>query len=463
MANKKENDRKERFPESLSTETALLGILLSEPDVANDLGLKLTEEYFHYPNHKKIFGAIRALSLDSVVDAVTVFNYLEKQEDVSPDLLTYMLELVNSVVDRYNSEAYVKVLYNEMILRRINKVGKEIVNESLKNNSADSALAFAEREILDLSENISSDEALKHVSESTNEFVMMLNELSKDRNAFKGLYAGYSELDKVLGGLKKNTLTILAARPSVGKSSFITNMIANILEKDYEKNKKSDKVIAFFSLEMASEEIVRRLISTMSEVTMKSTFDGTINDQDIGAIFDIKKMLDSSQLYIEASSLLTPENILSKCRRLKIKHGRIDLIVVDYLQLLSYEDPTKSSYTMNDTAEVTRISRMLKKIAMDLKCPVVALSQLKRIDGRTGPVIIPKLSDLRQSGSIEQDADIVMFLAREKEEAEDKSSGYIVLAIEKNRNGPLRKIMYKWEGPHVRFTEDKDRKPPFVE
>ncbi|HQC54368.1 MAG TPA: replicative DNA helicase [Clostridia bacterium] len=446
-----------RFPANIAAERSMLGVLLSNPDEAPDFATKMTDEYFNNPRNKKIFNAIKALALTSTVDPIVVDSYLTNNGLGEAGLLEYMLEIVNELVYRYNGNEYYKALHNDMILRRILSTGKEITNAAGTTADYNTCLDDVQKKVFELSDGVGSLQSLEKAGDASTRYIAKLDKLAGNRDAFKGLSTNYKLLDHHTGGLRESNLIILAARPSVGKSAFVTNIVTKIIEGDFENNQESDKVIAFFSLEMGKEEIIKRILSITTNITMNQAFRADFQQSDFEDIISVHNKLTRSSLYLDDTSAQTPSNIWSKCRRLKLEKKRLDLIVIDYLQLLSIIDPTQSSSVLiNETAEITKISRQLKMMAMDLKCPVIALSQLRRLDGRKGDkgkAIIPKLSDLRQSGSIEQDADVVMFLAREDEEAEDKSEGNIILAIEKNRNGALKRILYHFKGENVRFTE----------
>jgi replicative DNA helicase len=454
-----------RFPYSLEIENEVIASLINnnESIVKNLDGL--TEDHFFHPLNQKLFIAIQKLSLNGNVDLLNVNDYMNIHYPEEKGVIEYLGNLIKSSTSLYGTslQEYKDILYRDMVLRRINDCGKSIVEASEKMDRYEDCLSFAQGSVLKLSQELNSGNSMIPLGKASGKFLEKIEELSKNRNAFKGLQTHFPLLDKVTDGLKKGNLIILAARPSVGKSAFAVNIVANIIEK------REKKVIAIFSMEMPAEQIVQRLIAMMTSLDMVSVFSGNINQSGLDEVFKIHATFGETKVFISDQSLQTPNNIWSSCKILALQEEKIDLVIVDYLQLLNYNDPTSSKKTMelSETSEVTKNSRMLKMIAMNLSCPVVALSQLSRsIEGRekgkdqSGKTIIPKLSDLRQSGAIEQDADVVMFLAREKEDTEDKGSGYIVLAIEKNRNGALRKIMYKWDGDHVKFTEDPNKKPP---
>lgn len=475
MAEVKKDNKKEkpdfegpsRFPQSIEVENELLGNLIKDPQQLFKWIPTLNEEYFFHPRNKKIYSSMVELAKKGTVDALNISDYMAINYPEETGVLEYLIELLKGTLYTSKNDEFIDILYRDMILRNINICGKKIVEASEHIDDYEKCLDFAESSILSLSKKVNEKNIMKPLIDASSEYLDKLNKIAVNREIFKGLKTHFDELDFCTDGLKKGNLIILAARPSVGKSSFALNIVTNIMEK------REKKVIAIFSLEMPAEQIVQRVMATMTNVTMKGVFSGEINASGLEELFINHSVIGESEVYVDDNSLQTPNNIWSKCRRLKIEKGQIDLIIVDYLQLLSYNDPTsgKRVQELNETAEVTKNSRMLKMIAMDMGCPVLALSQLSRsIEGREGPnklskgaTKIPKLSDLRQSGSIEQDADVVMFLAREKEDSEDKGKGYIVLAIEKNRNGALRKIMYNWDGDHVRFTEDPNKKPPMSE
>ncbi|MDD4120870.1 MAG: DnaB-like helicase C-terminal domain-containing protein [Clostridia bacterium] len=454
-----------RFPCSLEIENEVIASLINnnESIVQNLHGF--TEDYFFHPLNQKLFIAIKNLSLEGNVDILNVNDYMTLHYPDEKGVMEYLGNLIKSSTSLFgtNFQEYKDILYRDMILRRINDCGKKIVEASEQMDRYEDCLSFAQGSVLKLSQELNSGNSMIPLSRASGQFLEKIEELSKNRNAFKGLYTHYKELDRISGGLKKGNLIILAARPSVGKSAFAVNIMANIIEK------QEKKVIAIFSMEMPAEQIVQRLIAMLTSIDMRSVFSGSISQSGLDEVFKIHAAFGETKIFISDQSLQTPNNIWSSCKILALQEGKIDLVIVDYLQLMNYNDPTSSQKVMqlSETSEVTKNSRMLKMIAMNLGCPVLALSQLSRsIEGREkdkeqkGKTIIPKLSDLRQSGSIEQDADMVMFLAREKEDTESKGSGYIVLAIEKNRNGPLEKIMYKWDGSHVKFTEDPSKTPP---
>lgn len=452
-----------RFPQNQAVENELLGSLIDDPIALTEILPELTKELFFQSLNQKIFVAMSELSKKGTVDMLSIHDYMSINNPEEKGVLEYLGSLVKSMLYTSKLKEYKDILYRDMILRRISECGKNIVEASEHIEDYEECLDFAESQILTLSQKVSSNTSMIKLSTASSEYLSKLEKLAADRNIFKGLRTHYPQLDFCTDGLKKGNLIILAARPSVGKSSFALNIVSNLIEN------KEDKVIAFFSLEMPAEQTVQRLMSMMTSVTMKGVFSGEISESGFEELFRAHASFDKCNIYVDDRSLQTPNNIWSKCRRLKMLHGKIDLIVVDYLQLLNYNDPTSKTWgpVLSETTEVTKNSRMLKMIAMDLDCPVLALSQLSRsIEGRDrkeGASNIPKLSDLRQSGAIEQDADVVMFLAREKEEAEDKGKGYIILAIEKNRNGSLEKIMYKWDGTHVKFIEDRGKKAPMSE
>lgn len=456
-----------RFPQSIEIENELLGNLIKDPQELFKLIPSITEDYFFHPRNKKIYSSMVELAKKGTVDALNISDYMSIKYPEETGVLEYLLELIKGTLYSTKNDEFVEILYRDMILRKINECGKTIIEASEHMDDHNKCLDFAESSILSLSKKVNEKNTMQSLVAASADYLGKLSQIAANRDVFKGLRTHYPILDYCTDGLKKGNLIILAARPSVGKSSFALNIVTNIMER------KEKKVIAIFSLEMPAEQIVQRVMATMTNVTMKGVFSGEINEAGLEEIFVNHAVIGESDVYIDDNSLQTPNNIWSKCRRLKMEKGQLDLIIVDYLQLLNFNDPTSSKRVqeLSETAEVTKNSRMLKMIAMDMLCPVVALSQLSRsIEGRDGNdkaskgvAKIPKLSDLRQSGSIEQDADVVMFLAREREDTEDKGKGYIILAIEKNRNGALWKIMYKWDGDHVRFTEDPDKKPPMSE
>ena len=276
-----------------------------------------------------------------------------------------------------------------------------------------------------------------------------LTELSARKEDITGIVSGFSHLDKMTAGFQRGDMVIIAARPSMGKTAFSLNVALNAALH----NKKH---VAFFSVEMAKEQLMMRMLATEARINMSDLKVGRIKDNDWPRLIDKASQLGEANLYIDDTSGISPQEIRSKCRRMKQQHG-LDMILIDYLQIMKLRQRIESR-----EREVAEISRSLKAIAKELEVPVIALAQLNRgVEGRTGDSRKPVLSDLRESGSIEQDADLIMMLFREEYYEPDNPDikGQADLLVRKHRNGPVGELKLKWEAQYGRFTVWQDNSP----
>jgi replicative DNA helicase len=448
MATKKTNAKTKvlnEMPHNLEAEQSLLGCILLDPIVQSDIGSLVNEEDFYSESHKSIFSAMTDIIKDNQpVDIVTLSDVLEKNGELEQvGGIAYITELTNVLPSTANYHKYAEIVRRDSMLRKLIKGSAEIIEESGKSMSELSALAFAEKTIFDIS-NTADTSSMKKISTVIPDVMTKLDELAKDQSRFRGIKTQFRDLDKLLGGLHGSDLIILAARPAVGKTSLAMNIVEQVALQGY--------TCAVFSLEMGKEQLVQRMLCSVAGVNMRNALNGRLSKVEWLKIARAKELLSSAKIYIDDCAMVTPREMLSKCRRLKRKVG-LDLIMVDYIQLMQ-SDGKKSEE--NRQQEISTISRNLKIMAKELDVPVLALSQLSRaVESRKGR---PQLADLRESGAIEQDADIVMFIHRPDKNATEKdiSEGKIrqnvaEILIEKHRNGETGCIELYFKGESTKF------------
>jgi len=436
-------------PHNLEAEQSLLGAILFNPEcmhIVRDL-LK-SEVYFYNTANKKIYSAFLKLYEQNVpIDAVTLINQLNKDkilEQVGGPV--YIAELIEKVSNYSNAEYYAKIIKEKYILRTLINKANEILKESYDDSkSANDILLTAERSIFELSDE-TIEGGFKHIGEIVGNILKNVEALHKSKEAVPGVPSGYTKLDAITSGFQKSDLIILAARPSMGKTSLALNIAFNAAYKH--------KVpTAIFSLEMSAEQIVSRLISTTAKVPQDKLRTGFLDEADWARIITASELLSETPIYIDNTYGIDPVSVLSKLRRLK-KEANIGFVVIDYLQLMKL----KIGRIENRQQEVSEISRALKGIARELNIPVMVLSQLSRqLENR--PDKRPQLSDLRESGAIEQDADLVMFVYRdEKYNPDSEFKGVAEINISKHRNGPLGKFYLTFIDKFMSFENYADER-----
>jgi len=443
------------LPHNLEAEQSLLGCIFLSVDAQGTCFIRLKPEDFYSIAHQKIYGAmLKNYAKNIVVDYVTVTKQLEADGDIETvGGFNYLIDLTNMVPSAANYKHYLEIVKNDSTLRKIIKAGQDSINYCFETDDAMKALAYAEKMVFDISKEQNVSE-LRPISEGVMEVVDRMEKLSIDKNAFKGIKTGFPTLDSYTKGFHKGDLILLAARPGIGKTSLALNICSNAAMH-------SNAVCAVFSLEMPMSQIAQRVMCSVGYISMNDMTSGTDNTSTWDTVLQTKEIVSNAGIYVDDSSLTTPAQIISKCRRLKAEKG-LDLIMIDYLQLMR-ADASGSKREVNRQQEVADLTRSLKIAARELECPIIVLSQLSRdIEKRQDHK--PQLSDLRESGAIEQDADIVMFIDRtndsDKEanpEGEKQPAGEedCKLIIAKHRNGELGTIYLKWLGEHTLFTEKK--------
>lgn len=442
------------LPHNLEAEQALLASIFMSVDAQGESFVKLKPDDFYSLAHQKIFKAMLAnYAKNYNIDYITVSTELENANELeNVGGLDYLINLTNYLPSAANFKHYLSIVKNDSMLRKVIKASQDSINFCFENNDAKKVLAYAEKSIFDISKEQDVSE-LRHISVGVTEVVDRMEKLSIDKNAFKGLKTGFPSLDALTKGFHKGDLILLAARPGIGKTSLALNICSNAASL-------SNSVVAVFSLEMPMSQIAQRVMCSVGYITMDDATSGTNNPSTWETVLQTKDMISNAGIYVDDSSLTTPAQIISKCRRLKVEKG-LDLIMIDYLQLMK-SDSSSSKRDVNRQQEVSDLTRSLKIAARELECPIILLSQLsrdieKRVDHK------PQLSDLRESGAIEQDADIVMFIDRTNEvdskqnDEEQQPSGDedCRLIIAKHRNGALGSINLKWASEYTKFYEPK--------
>ncbi len=427
-------------PHSLEAEESLLGCLLIDKDAIIKIVDMILPQDFYRQTNQKIYEAIQELyNGQEPIDIITLANKLEdKKQLVDIGGRTYLAKLANTVATAGNVSQYASIIQKKATLRRLQQAASEITNASFEEDrDMDEILDETEKRIFGVSRKYLKNAFLPIDSLLTEAFER-IDELHKHSGKLRGLSTGFNDLDNLLAGLQKSDLIILAARPSVGK----TSLALDIARQAAIRNKAG---VGIFSLEMGKEQLVDRMICAQANVNLWKMRTGNLSDKDDDNDFTKigKAMgeLADAPIYIDDSSTLSIMEIRAKCRRLQMEKG-LGLIVIDYLQLME----GRGRYSDNRVQEIGEISRGLKGIARELNIPVLALAQLSRAVEQTSPAI-PKLSHLRDSGSIEQDADVVMFIYRK---AADRSYNPNDLPMDerykaevfiaKHRNGPTGKI-----------------------
>ncbi len=422
-------------PQNIDAEKSILGGLLLEQNAWDEVAEIIAEDDFYKPAHRKIYRAILELNKKgSPTDVVTVSNHLmDSQEIEQIGGPTYLAEMIEDTPSAANITVYAKIVAEKALVRKLITTSSGIIDKAFSQDFEDvhSFIDSAEAEIFAIAEN-RQQSGLTGATELIKASLEKLEELYANQGTVTGVPSGFLELDGMTAGFQPGEMTIIAARPSMGKTAFSLNLAlhAALTEK---------KKVAFFSVEMAKESLMTRLLSIVSKVSLSDLRVGRISDKAWPQLINTAAMLSEAPIYIDDTSGISPFEIRSKCRRLAAKEG-LDMIVVDYLQLMGMKQKIESR-----EREVSEISKTLKAIAKELKVPVLALAQLNRsVEGRTDRR--PMLSDLRESGSIEQDADIIMMLYREDYYDRDNPDikGIAEVIIGKQRNGPTGKVKLKW-------------------
>ena len=430
-------------PHSTDAERSVLGAMLQDSAAVSAAVEMLTGEDFYTPAHKEIFDAAKQLSLSNMaVDLVTMNAELSRRGTL-PGVggVEYLIELTQFVPTTANVRYYIRIVSEKSTLRRLIQASGEISHAAYaQEQELHEVLGLSEKLIFDIAMQRSGGEELQHIREIMSRTYEHMEELARLKGGISGVPSGFVGLDNLTTGFHGGELILVGARPSMGKTSFAINIATNAARRGFK--------VAIFSLEMPREQIAMRMLCCDARVDMQKVRKGQLRDEDWVKLARTLAPLASSEVYIDDTSGLTPGQLRSRCRRLMMDKG-LDLIVLDYLQLMSSDKKAESRQV-----EVSEISRSLKAISQELKVPLIALAQLSRAnEKRGGSGIKPMLSDLRDSGSIEQDADVVMFLHRaayyNREDPKPDNVAEVIVA--KQRNGPLDTIKLAWLAEYTLF------------
>jgi replicative DNA helicase len=428
-------------PWSSEAEQAVLGAMLLDQDAALRATELLDDTMFYRDAHRRLFRAMVALTeRRTVIDHVTLRDELIRRGELdSAGGLEYVGELVDAVPTAANLEFHGRIIREKAILRRLIEGATAIVTEAYDPKArANELLDSAEARIFQISQQ-RGDEGFTRLKEMLWPTMERIETLQKSGKAITGVPSGFTDLDGLTSGFQPSELVVIAARPSMGKTAFALNVAANAA--------LDQQGVAVFSLEMSKEALVHRMLTSMARVDAQRVRQGTLHDYDFTQLARAAGILQSCPIWIDDQPALTLLQMRSKARRLKAEYD-IKMLVVDYLQLMRSPE-----YAENRVQEISDISRSLKALARELEVPVVALSQLSRASEQRGGERKPILSDLRDSGAIEQDADLVIFIHRaEYYDREDETKrGLAEIMLSKNRNGPTGDVRLRFSREYTRF------------
>lgn len=422
-------------PQAVELEKVILGAIMLEKTAYDRVSDIIKPECFYKEHHKMIFEAMKSLSNKAMpIDSLTVVDELKKKgtlEEVGG--IFYIVTLTNSVASTAHLEGHCLIILHKFMQRELIRIGGELVSDGYKEDidNINDLFELAEKKIFDVTTSLIKKD-VRHISSGVKDALIKVEELKNRDYALTGVPTGFSELDRITNGWQDTDLIILAARPSVGKTALALNFACNAA-----LSREKPTGVAIFSLEMSEGQLVNRILSSETKIPLEWINSGRLSDGKMRQLqIEAQERIAEAPIYIDDTPAMTVFELRSKARKLKLRHN-IGLIIIDYLQLMAGDSKSK-----NREQEISTISRQLKALAKELDVPVIALSQLSReIEKRGGT---PKLSDLRESGAIEQDADIVAFISRPSKDdiQHDESvtnTGYI--GISKHRNGALADLV----------------------
>ena len=456
----------EELPNNIEAEQSVLGSILLQNEIFDEINTIITSNNFYDPLHKKIFGAIENLIYKGMLaNPITLKNYFEKEKD-DIDVPDYLAKVTKFSSSSRQAIEYSKIIYDMYVRRELIKISENTIDNAKVNDlniSGQKIIEDSEKQLYDLAEKGSFSSSLIKFDDAMKLTIEMASNAYKNEDGIVGVPTGLKNLDDRLGGLHQSDLIVIAGRPSMGKTALATNIAFNAAKKLQDENKKS--VVAFFSLEMSSEQLSTRILAEQSRIASHNIRRGNITDEEFNKFIETSKTIKELPLFIDETPAISIAALSNRARRIKRLYG-LDMIVVDYIQLM------KASINIKDgrVQEISEITQGLKAIAKELSVPVLALSQLSRaVEQRDQKK--PMLSDLRESGSIEQDADVVMFVYREsyyleKQEPREATvehaewqakmndvSNLAEIIIGKQRHGPTGNIMLEFEAMYTKFKD----------
>ena len=459
-------DQFKELPNNIEAEHAVIGSILVSNDIFDEINTIISSINFYDPMHQKIFEAVESLIYKGMLaNPITLKNYFEDEKD-DLNVPEYLVKITKFSTSVRQAIEYSKIIYDMFVRRELIKISEQTIDSAKLNDldtNGQSIIESSERLLFDLAEKGSFNSSLVKFDEAMKQTIEMASAAYKNEEGIVGVPTGLRDLDDKLGGLHQSDLIIIAGRPSMGKTSLATNIAFNAAQKLQESGKKSS--IAFFSLEMSSEQLSTRIISEQARISSNDIRRGRISDDQFDKFLETSKNISELPLYIDETPAISIAALSNRARRIKRLFG-LDMIVVDYIQLMRGTTFNKDGRVQ----EISQITQGLKAIAKELSVPVVALSQLSRqVEQRDDHK--PQLADLRESGSIEQDADVVMFVYREgyylqrKEPREatvehaewqakmNEVAHLAQIIIGKQRHGPIGNVTLEFE---ERFTKFKD-------
>lgn len=437
-------------PQNIEAEQAVLGAMLIDKEAIAKATEVLSADDFYREAHRVIFSAMLELyNKNEAVDMVTVTEILKrdnKLEDIGG--IAYITSLANVVLTAANVKYHAEIVAEKSVLRQLVRVSTEIAAMGYEaNEDVGTLLDTAESRILEIS-NRKKKNDFTAINDILMDSVQSIESLLQNKGGLTGLPAGFADLDKLTSGLHPSDFIILAARPSMGKTALALNIVQNVALRAHKVIGGEPRSVAFFSLEMSKEQLVNRMLCAEAGIDSQRFRVGEMHDEDWTHLWDACDTMSRAKIYIDDTAGITAMDMRSRARRLKAEHG-LDLIVVDYLQLM--QGSGKRNNSGDRQQEVSEISRSLKALARELDVPVLALSQLSRsVESRQ--VKRPMLSDLRESGSLEQDADIVAFLYREDYYNPETENKHTELIIAKHRNGPVDTVNLFFQKQFTKFV-----------
>ena len=435
-----------KMPQNLEAEMSVLGVAFLDDKLISKIVEEVNEDMFYDDRNKKLFQAIKSLHEQSIaVDVTTVSNELDKTKNFSAvGGIEYLTEVIDSVATAANLDYYINIIKEKAIVRNLINTATDIVTEAYEEeDNVTSLLDTAEKNILDVVRSRQTSEFVP-ISEALRSAQEQLEYLAQNKSTISGLETGFIDLDKATSGLHEGEMIVIAARPGMGKTAFALNIATHAAMT-------TKKAIAIFNLEMSKEQLVNRMLSALGGIEGKKLQNGQMMQTDWKKYNEAMSQLADTNMYIEDNAGITSSDIRAKCRRLASKPEGLGLVIIDYLQLLTLGGKRPDSRQQ----EVSDISRSIKTMPMELKVPVIALAQLSR-NAEKRENNEPMLADLRESGSIEQDADIVMFINRKdyykaKEQLGKNDNAETDIIIAKHRKGGTGKFTVLFEPTMMNF------------
>jgi len=455
----------DELPNNIEAEQSVIGSILLSNEIFDEINMFVNSKNFYDPMHQKIFNAIESLIYKGMLaNPITLKNYFENEKD-ELNIPEYLVKITKFSTSSRQSIEYSKLIYDLYVKRELIKISGNIIDSAKQNdldNDGQQIIEEFEKSLFDLAEKGSFSSSLIKFDEAMKQTIEMASNAYKNEEGIVGVPTGLTDLDDRLGGLHKSDLLIIAGRPSMGKTALATNIAFNAAKKIQDDERKSS--IAFFSLEMSSEQLSTRILAEQSRIKSNDIRRGKISEEQFDKFIETSKNVSELPLYIDETPAISIAALSNRARRIKRLYG-LDMVVIDYIQLMR-----ASNFKEGRVQEISEITQGLKALAKELAVPVLALSQLSRaVEQRDDKK--PQLSDLRESGSIEQDADVVMFVYREAYYTERKEprpntvehaewmakmnevSNLAEIIIGKQRHGPTGNIMLEFEAMFTKFKD----------